>query len=99
MEKDKEMGVNVRTAGALTRSLPAGKDVIEGHNLTVRSLIDALVSKYGADLEKELLNRGNIKEGLCMLVNGRSVFSLPEKYETPLKDGDEVLIAILVAGG
>ena len=93
------MRVKIRTAGALTHSIPGGKDVIEGRDLTVRRLIEALVAKYGPGLETELLEQGIIREGLCMLVNGRNILSLPKKYETILQDGDEVLISIVVAGG
>jgi molybdopterin converting factor small subunit len=93
------MRVKIRTAGALTQSLPGGKDVLEGRELTVRKLIDALVAKYGPTLEKELLEQGNLKEGLCMLVNGLNILSHPKKYETPLQDGDEVFITLVVTGG
>jgi molybdopterin converting factor small subunit len=93
------MRVRVRTVGALTHSMPEGKDVVEGEDLTVEGLIEAMVAKYGPGLKKELLEQGHIKGGLCMLVNGRNILSLPKQYETPLEDGDEVLIAILVAGG
>ena len=93
------MRVKIRTAGALIQIMPGGKDVIEGRDLTVRRLIEVLVAKYGPGLEKELLDHGNIKDGLSMLVNGRNILSLPKKYETPLQDGDEVLVTIVVAGG
>lgn len=79
--------------------MPSGEDVVQGRDLTVRGLITAMVEKHGPGLEEELLNRGDIKEGLCMLVNGRNVLSMPKKYETPLQDGDEVLITIQIAGG
>lgn len=93
------MRVKIRTAGALTQSMPEGEDVIEGRDLTVRKLIDALVARYGLGLEEELLEQGDLKEGLCMLVNGLNILSQPKKYETPLKDGDEVFITIVVTGG
>ena len=93
------MKVRIRTAGALNQSMPTGQDVIEGQDLTVRKLIRAMVDKYGPGLEKELLYGEDIREGLSLLVNGRNILSMPEKYDTPLKEGDMVLIAILVAGG
>lgn len=91
--------IRVRTAGALLRSLPSGEDVIEGKDLKVGELIRALVQKHGPALDAELVEKGEIREGLSMLLNGRNVLSLPEKYDTPLEDGDEVLITIMVAGG
>lgn len=93
------MLVKVTTAGALTHSMPSGSDVIEGQDLTVQRLIDALAVKYGPELSKELLDQGRVRKGLCMLVNGRNVLSFPERFETPLEDGDEVLIALVVGGG
>lgn len=93
------MKIRVVTAGALTRSIPEGKVDIEGQDMTVRGLIKVLKGRYGPTLASELLDQGGIREGLCMLVNGRNIFSLPQAYETPLQDGDEVLIALVVAGG
>lgn len=93
------MRVKVTTAGALTRSLPSGQDIVEGERMTVQSLLERLVIKYGPLMEKELLQQGKLREGIVLLVNGMNVLSLPEKFDTLLKDGDEVLIAIMVAGG
>jgi molybdopterin converting factor small subunit len=91
--------IRVVTAGALTRSMPEGRVAIEGGDLTVRGVIEALKDRYGPALASELLDEESIKEGLCMLVNGRNILSLPQTYETPLQDGDEILIALVVAGG
>ena len=93
------MKVRIRTAGALTHSVPSGEDVIEGEAFTIRSLIQALVNKFGPGLEAELLVGEEIKEGLCMLVNGRNILSMPERYDTSMQDGDEVFITVLVSGG
>ncbi len=93
------MKIKVSAAGALTNSLPNGKDIVEGERLTVQSLLEALVSKYGSGMGKELMSQGRLREGLVLLINGRNVLSLPEKFETLLKEGDEVLVTIMVAGG
>lgn len=93
------MKIRVATAGALTRSIPEGRVDIEGQDMTVRGLLEVLKSRYGPALASELLDQGDIREGLCMLVNGRNIFSLPQGYGTQLQDGDEVLIALVVAGG
>jgi len=91
--------VKVSAAGALTNSMPSGRDIIEGEDFTVQSLLEALVTKYGSRMATELMNQGKLREGLVLLINGRNVLSLPAKYETPLREGDEVLITIMVAGG
>ena len=79
--------------------MPSGEDVIEGAAFTIRSLIQALVKKFGPGLEAELLDGEEIKEGLCMLVNGRNILSMPERYDTSIQDGDEVFVTVLVSGG
>jgi molybdopterin converting factor small subunit len=91
--------IKLVTAGALTCSLPEGRDIFEGEALTVRGLLNALVDKYGARMAEELLDQGNLRKGLALLVNGRNVLSLPSQLETALREGDEVLITIIVAGG
>ena len=45
------------------------------------------------------MDDGGLRKGLALLVNGRNVLSLPEKFETPLQEGDEVIVTIIVAGG
>jgi hypothetical protein len=97
--KGKPVNVNVLTAGALTHSLPEGKTVVAGEDLTVKRLLDLLVARYGPAMEHELMSGGELREGLVLLVNGRNVLSLPGRFASPLRDGDEVLITIMVAGG
>ncbi len=93
------MNVKVRALGALTHSLRAGKAVIEGDNLTVAGLLDRLIVQYGPRMAEELMDAGRLRKGLALLVNGRNVLSLPERFETPLQEGDEVIVTIIVAGG
>jgi molybdopterin converting factor small subunit len=91
--------VRVRALGALTHSLPEGKTVIEGHDLTVVGLLESLITQYGPRMAVELMDNGQLRKGLALLVNGRNVLSLPEKFETPLREEDEVIVTIIVAGG
>ena len=83
----------------MTHSLREGRTVIEGDNLTVEGLLDCLVVRYGPQMEEEMMDNGQLRKGLALLVNGRNVLSLPEKFETPLQEGDEVIVTIIVAGG
>jgi molybdopterin converting factor small subunit len=91
--------VNVLAAGALTHSLPSGQIIVERESLTVTGLLDSLVAQYGSRMAEELMKQDRLRDGLVLLVNGRNVLSLPEQFETPLQEGDEVLITIMVAGG
>jgi molybdopterin converting factor small subunit len=91
--------INISTAGALTWSLPSGKDSVEGERFTVQDVLNALVTKYGLSMAEEMLEQGELKKGLSLLVNGRNVLSLPDNFQTSLEDGDEVVIATMLAGG
>ncbi len=93
------MIINISTAGALTWSLPSGKDTVEGERFTVQDVLNALVAKYGLSMAEELLDQGKLKKGLSLLVNGRNVLSLPKSFQTSLEDGDELIIATILAGG
>jgi molybdopterin converting factor small subunit len=93
------VNVKVKALGALTHSLRTGKTVVEGDNLTVAGLLDCLIVRYGPQMAEELMDAGGLRKGLALLVNGRNVLSLPEKFETPLQEGDEVIVTIIVAGG
>ncbi len=93
------MIINITAAGALTWSLPSGKDNVEGKSFRVKDVLNALVTKYGLSMAEELLEQGKLKKGLSLLVNGRNVLSLPDNFQTSLKDGDELIIATILAGG
>ncbi|MFX1257467.1 MAG: MoaD/ThiS family protein [Promethearchaeota archaeon] len=94
-----QLKINITTIGLLTHYLPNGQDIIEGHNFTVQGVLNALVSKHGNAIAKELFKNGQIKDELSLLVNGRNVLSLPEKFQTKLKDKDEIIITIFITGG
>ncbi|HBB18111.1 MAG TPA: hypothetical protein DCZ97_14345 [Syntrophus sp. (in: bacteria)] len=96
---ERNVKVQVRALGALTHSLREGRTVIEGDDLTVDGLLECLIVRYGPQMAEELMDDGGLRKGLALLVNGRNVLSLPEKFETPLQEGDEVIVTIIVAGG
>jgi molybdopterin converting factor small subunit len=91
--------VKVSLVGILESLLPEGEDVIEAEEITVQGLVDALTEKHGTVAAKELGGPNGLREGLSLLVNGQNVLSLPERFQTDLKDGDEVVITVQVTGG
>lgn len=93
------MAVKITCVGALTRSLPSGRAEIPAEGLTVREALHLLVSDYGEAVESELLDRGEYRKGLSFLLNGRNVLSLPERHDTALQDGDELMISLILSGG
>ncbi len=93
------MRVKVSVVGVLESVLPSGEDVVEADAITVQGVLDVLVGRYGPLARKELVDSNGLRNGLSALVNGRNVLSLPEKFQTPLQEGDEVIITVQVSGG
>jgi MoaD family protein len=66
---------------------------------TVRELLDNLSSEFGDGFRKKLFDpNGELQGFVNVFVNNTDVRHLKE-LDTPLKDGDEVLILPAVAGG
>jgi molybdopterin converting factor small subunit len=93
------MGVMIKTVGALLNGLPQGFDQLDGAGMTVSEALDQLVARHGEKLASELYKDGGLRAGLAFLVNGRNVLSLPRQFATRLDQGDELIIATLMAGG
>jgi MoaD family protein len=91
--------VRVSIVGFLEGVLPSGKDIIEAESITVSGILDALVKRYGRVAAEKLRGGTDLREGLSLLVNGRNVRSLPDKFKTSLEDDDEVVITVQVSGG
>ena len=93
------MKVNISIVGLLEGIFPDGKGVIEADTITVNGILDALVTRFGEAAASKLRGGEDLREGLSLLVNGRNVLSLPDKFQTKLEDGDEVVITVQVSGG
>lgn len=66
---------------------------------TVRELLENLSSEFGDGFRKKLFDpKGELQGFVNVFVNNTDVRHLKE-LDTPLKDGDEVLILPAVAGG
>ncbi len=65
---------------------------------TFKEVLGAL--KGGRFMKSTAMVRDDLSlaEGCVALVNGRNILSL-NGYETPVRDGDEVTLSVLVAGG
>lgn len=65
----------------------------------MNTLIDILNEKYQNGFKDVLLDdNGNIRDYLKVIVNGKDVRSI-KGLETPLNDGDEVVMFQTIAGG
>jgi len=69
-------------------------------NPNVKNLLEELFRRFGEKLREKIMDpvSSKVKHHWVILVNGHSIKSLQE-LETPLKDGDDVLIFPPVAGG
>jgi adenylyltransferase/sulfurtransferase len=90
--------VTVTLPASLASALGVSRELkIEAQNL--RELIRALGERCGTTLTQRLLSReGGLNPFVNIYVNGRNV-RFTGGLETPLKEGDEILIIPAIAGG
>lgn len=91
------MAVTVRLPGAL-RQWADGQKVVEVPSSSVSGAIKELCTRYPAVGERVLDENGQPRRFVNIYVNGEDV-RLLQGQETPLSEGDEVIIAPAVAGG
>jgi molybdopterin converting factor small subunit len=65
---------------------------------SLRDVLRALRERYRVPLERFITEDLSPVEGSAILVNGRNVLSL-DRYETKVRDGDELTFTVMVAGG
>ena len=65
----------------------------------ISDLIDVLIKKYGEKFNEILWDdKGNLRDYLKVMLNGEDVRGI-DGLETPLKDGDQVVMFQTIAGG
>lgn len=66
---------------------------------TVNDLIEHLVARYGRRARQALYDeKGQLDPVVQVLLNGREWIS-HDRLDTPLQDGDSVVLMIMMAGG
>ncbi len=91
------MPVTVRIP-PIWRKFTGRKADIQSEADTVRGALTSLVGKY-PELERRVCGPdGELAQGLSVFVNHQSIKHL-DGLDTPLADGDRVLILIAMAGG
>ena len=74
---------------------------LEIEGLTIRQLLEKLCNRFGANLRNMIFDpetQGQSQD-INILINGRHFRHLPEGLDNELKDGDEVSIFPIMAGG
>jgi molybdopterin converting factor small subunit len=64
----------------------------------LRDVLASLLKHHDGPWQRILKEDLSLQEGCVVLVNGRNIASL-EKFETTIRDGDEITFTVLVAGG
>jgi len=74
---------------------------IEAEGLTIRQLLEKLCNRFGENLRNMIFDpeaQGETQD-IKILINGRHYRHMPDRLDSELKDGDEVSIFPLMAGG
>jgi molybdopterin synthase sulfur carrier subunit len=79
------------------QDMVGGKEVIEAEGNTVAELFEDMERRYPGIKEHLLDRRGRIQGFVELFVNSEIVY--PEDTNMQVKDGDEVEILTIVAGG
>lgn len=81
----------------ILRHLVDDKSVVEVNGTTVGECLKDLIKQYPA-VESGLFNKnGKLLNYVDIYVNLKSTF--PEELATPVKDGDELQLVLMIAGG
>lgn len=90
------MGVKVNIHRT-QRDFTNGLDVVEVEGKTVGDCLDNLVKQFPAVKEGLFDKKGKLLNWVEIYVNMESAF--PEELAKPVKDGDEIYLTIMLAGG
>lgn len=66
---------------------------------SVEGLIQQVAKKYGADVQRLLLDETGRLDMMFRVVFNKDEWISPDHMQKPLQDGDRVTIMMLVAGG
>ena len=74
---------------------------IEAEGLTIRQLLEKLCNRFGENLRNMIFDpeAQRQRQGINILINGRHYRHMPHRLDSELKDGDEVCIFPIIAGG
>jgi MoaD family protein len=90
------MAVEVRIPTIL-RTHTDGEKAVEGSGTTISEVIDDLETRHGG-LKERLVESGDLRRFVNVYVNDEDVRFLAG-VQTPVKDGDTIVVLPAVAGG
>ncbi len=90
--------VKIRFSSALSNVTHARETTLQLGETTVKAVLDKLIEQYGADFEKRILDKGEVRRFVNLYVNGEDIRHL-SGLSSPVKDADEISILPAVSGG
>ncbi len=89
--------VTLRVFATLATAL--GKKEVGAEGSSLKEVLDSLIEEHGEEFKTKILDSaGNPRRHIRIYINGKDIRFL-KKLNTPLNDGDEVLILPAVVGG
>ena len=90
--------VKIRFSSALSNVTHARETILDLGDTTVKSVLDKLIQQFGADFEKRILDKGEVRRFVNLYVNGEDIRYL-KGLDTAVKGTDEISILPAVSGG
>jgi molybdopterin synthase sulfur carrier subunit len=90
--------VKIRFSSALSNVTHARETTLDIGDTTVKGVLDKLVQQLGADFEKRILDKGEVRRFVNLYVNGEDIRHL-KGLDSAVKDTDEISILPAVSGG
>jgi MoaD family protein len=74
---------------------------LETEKPTLRDVLNTLSQQFGKEIEDMVFDssRKEVKRSVLILLNGQPYLNLRDRLNSPLKDGDEIALLPLMAGG
>lgn len=79
------------------RQFTGGRDVVEVQGQTVGDCLDRLAQDYPGIGEALFQRKGKLKNHIEVFLNLETTY--PQELAMPVKDGDEIYVAVMLAGG
>ena len=73
------------------------QNLVEVNGKTVGECLDDLIEQFPGMKKQLFTNSGNLIENVLISVNGESPY--PKELVKPVKDGDELIVVFMIAGG
>lgn len=90
--------VKIRFSSALSNVTHARETTLDIGDTTVKVVLDNLIQQFGADFEKRILDKGEVRRFVNLYVNGEDIRHL-KGQDTSVKSTDEISILPAVSGG